>query len=167
MLSLNLLLNYSRFLNESRFPAIWKVAHVYLEGTPCNSYAPKELCNNYRPISLLSCVGKLLKRCIHKHVYNSLQYNNIITQSQSGFIPGDSTVNQPLRIYNDLCTSFDTGITTQSVYLDISEAIDRVWHKALISKLAAIGITGKLLNWVRDYLPCRMQATVVKVVSLT
>ena len=79
-------------------------------------------------------------------MYNSLQYNNIITQSQSGFIPGDSTVNQPLRIYNDLCTSFDTGITTQSVYLDISEAIHRVWHKALISKLAAIGITGKFAN---------------------
>ena len=79
-------------------------------------------------------------------MYNSLQYNNIITQSQSGFIPGDSPVNQPLRIYNDLCTSFDTGITTQSVYLDISEAIDRVWHKALISKLAAIGITGKFAN---------------------
>ena len=84
-----------------------------------------EFCNNYRPISLLSCIGKVLEKCIHKHVYNFLQYN-IITQSQSGFIPGDSTVNQLLCIYNDLCSSFDKGITTQAVYLDISKAFDRV-----------------------------------------
>ena len=95
-------------------------------------------------------------------MYNFLQYNNIITQSQSGFIPGDSTVNQLLCIYNDLCSSFDKGITTQAVYLDISKAFDRVWHTGLLSKLEAVGIRGKLLNWFRDYLSCRMQATVIK-----
>ena len=143
---------------KNRFPAIWKVAHR----TPLHKKGPTELCNNYRPIFLLSCVGKLLERCIHKHVYNFLQYNNIITQSQEGFLSGDSTVNQLLRTYNDLCTSFDTGITTQAIYLDLSKAFDRVWHKGLISKLKAIGITGKLSNWFRDYLLCRMQPTVVK-----
>ena len=95
-------------------------------------------------------------------MYNFLQYNNIITQSQSGFIPGDSTVNQLLCIYNDLCSSFDEGITTQAVYLDISKAFDRVWHTGLLSKLEAVGIRGKLLNWFRGYLPCRMQATVIE-----
>ena len=104
----------------------------------------------------------LLLKCIHKHVYNFLQYNNIITQSQSGFIRGDSTVNQLLCIYNDLCSSFDKGITAQAVYLDISKAFDRVWHTGLLSKLEAVGIRGKLLNWFRDYLSCRMQATVIK-----
>ena len=104
----------------------------------------------------------MLEKFIHKHVYNFLQYNNIITQSQSGFIPGDSTVSQLLCIYNDLCSSFDKGITTQAVYLDISKTFDRVWHNGLISKLEAVGIRGKLLNWFRDYLSCRMQATVIK-----
>ena len=87
---------------------------------------------------------------------------NIITQSQSGFIPGDSTVNQLICIYNDLCTSFDKGITTQAFNLDISKAFDRMWHRFLLSKLEAVGIRGKLLNWFRDYLSCRMQATVIK-----
>ena len=104
----------------------------------------------------------MLEKCIHKHVYNILQYNNIITQSQSGFIPGDSTVDQLLYIYNDLCSSFDKGITTQAVYLDISKAFDGVWHTGLLSKLEAVGIRGKLLNWFRDYLSCRKQATVIK-----
>ena len=100
--------------SQSMVPAIWKVSHV----TPLHKKGPKEFCNNYRPISLLSCSGKVLEKFIHKHVYNFLQYN-IITQSQSGFIPGDSTVNQLLCIYNDLCSSFDKGINTQAVYLDI------------------------------------------------
>ena len=124
---------FDRSLSESNLTAIWKVANV----TPLHKKGPKALCNNYRLISLLSCESKLLERC--KHVFNFLQYNN---QSQSGFIPGDSTVNQLLRICNDLCTSFDTEITTQAVYLHISEAFDRVWHKGLLSKLEAIGITG-------------------------
>ena len=98
----------------------------------------------------------MLEKFIYKHVYNFLQYN-IITQSQSGFIRWDSTVNQLLCIYNDLCSSFDKGITAQAVYLDISKAFDRVWHTALLSKLEAVGIRGKLLNWFRDYLSCRMQ----------
>ena len=111
----------------------------------------EEFCNNDHPISLLSCTGKVFEKCIHKHVYNCLQYNNIITQSQSGFIPGDYTVNQSLCIYNDLCSSFDKGITTQAVYLDISKAFERLLHSGLLSKLEAIGIRGKLLNWFRDY----------------
>ena len=145
---------FNRSLRESKFPAIWKVSHV----TTLHKKGPKEFCNNYRPIFLLSCIGKVLEKCIHKHVYNFLQYNNIITQSQSGFIPGDSTVNQLLCIYNDLCSSFDKGITTQAVYLDISKAFDSVWHTGLLSKLEAVGIRGKLLNWFRDiyHVACRL-----------
>ena len=62
--------------------------------TPLHKKGPENLCNNYRPISLLSCVGKVLERCVHSRVLNYLKVNNIITQSQSGFMPGDSTVNQ-------------------------------------------------------------------------
>ena len=52
----------------------------------------KEQCTNYRPISLLSCVGKTLDKCVHRHVSNYLNTNQIITPSQSGFTPKDSTV---------------------------------------------------------------------------
>jgi hypothetical protein len=149
---------FNRCLSESKFPSLWKVAHV----NPIHKKGPKQLCNNYRPISLLSCVGKLLERCVHRHVYDFLRDNNFITPSQSGFIPGDSTINQLLCMYNDLCSSFDKGITTQAVYLDISKAFDRVWHRGLLSKLEAIGIRGTLLNWFCDYLSNRKQATVIK-----
>jgi hypothetical protein len=149
---------FNKCLSNCRFPLMWKIAHV----TPLFKKGLKESCSNYRPISLLSCVGKVFESCVHKHILHFLSENNILTQSQSGFLPGDSTTNQLLSIYNDLSNSFDRGITTQAVYLDITKAFDRVWHKGLLSKLNAIGIRGNLLKWLQDYLSNRTQATVVK-----
>lgn len=149
---------FNRSLAEGKFPSAWKLAHV----SPLHKKECKHISNNYRPISLLSCVGKALERCIHKYVYSFLMSNNIISPSQSGFITGDSAVNQLLCIYNDLWSSFDSGVTTQAVYFDISKAFDRVWHKGLICKLNGIGIRGKLLAWFTDYLSNRYQAVVIK-----
>ena len=103
---------FNRCLNEGIFPNICNIAHV----TPLHEKGSENLCNNYRPISLLSCVGKFLERCVHSRVLNYLNVNNIIAPSQSGFMPGDSTVNLLTSICNDLCTSFDQGITTQSIF---------------------------------------------------
>ena len=63
---------------------------------------PSLVCN-YRPISLLSTVGQTLEKIIHKHFFNFFQDNNIITCLQSGFVPGDSTVNQLTHVYNTFC----------------------------------------------------------------
>ena len=95
-------------------------------------------------------------------MYNFLQANKLITPSQSGFIPGNSTVNQLVCIYNELCSSFGSGITTQAVYSDISKAYDRVWNKCLLVKLEAVGIRGQLLECFRDYLTNRMPIVVIK-----
>ena len=149
---------FNRCLNESVFPSIWKTAAV----TPVLKKGDATLCNNYRPISLLSCVGKALERCVHRHIYRFLMLNNIITPSQSGFLPGESTTSQLLCIYENLCSNFDKRITTQSVYFDISKAFDRVWHRGLLLKLESIGVRGKLLKWFQNYLTDRTQAVVIK-----
>ena len=65
-----LLLFFNRRLNESIFPFIWKTAAV----TPVYKEGNATLCSNYRPISLLSCVGKVFERCTHKPVYESGSY---------------------------------------------------------------------------------------------
>ena len=74
----------------------------------------------------------------------------------------DSTVNQLTSIYHDLCTSFDQGITTQSISFDICKAFDRVWHKGLSKKIEAVGIRGKLALRFQNYLQNRKQAVVIK-----
>ena len=76
---------------------------------------------------------------------------------QSGFIPGDSTVNQLVDIYN----TFDRGKQVRVAFCDISKAFDRVWHRELLYKLESAGISGSLLSWFKDYLNGRKQKIVL------
>ena len=149
---------FNRSLLEGRFPCQWKIAHV----TPIHKKGSRDKCTNYRPISLLSCVGKVLERCIQDCLLNYLRINDLITPCQSGFLPGDSTVFQLLSIYNDICKSFDKGVNTQAIFFDVSKAFDKVWHRGLLHKLEAVGIRGSLLEWFTDYLSDRRQAVVIK-----
>ena len=149
---------FNSCITSGIFPNCWKVAHV----TPILKKSPAEKCTNYRPISLLSCVGKIFERCVHTKVFDYLTTHKIITESQSGFTPNDSTINQLIVIYDNLCKSYDNKITIESVFFDISKAFDKVWHRGLLHKLNAIGIRGPLLNWFTSYLTDRKQCVVVK-----
>lgn len=149
---------FNRSLERNTFPAMWKKAHV----TPIHKKGEKHFCNNYRPISLLSCIGKVMERCVHGHIFKFLIENSLLTVSQSGFIPKDSTTFQLLTIYDDFCKALNDKITTQAIFFDISKAFDRVWHQGLIRKCYAIGIRGTLLDWLRNYLTDRYQAVVIK-----
>ena len=153
-----LTLLFNRCLNEGKFPLSWKIALV----SPIFKKGNREHCNNYRPISLLSCIGKTLEKCVQQRTLTYLTQNELITPHQSGFIPGDSTVYHLLNLYHDLCSAMDNNNTAHAIFFDISKAFDRVWHRGLIHKLEAIGIRGKLLDWFRDYLSNRKQATVIK-----
>ena len=80
---------------------------------------------------------------------------------QSGFIPGDSTVNQLTFLYNTFSQALDFGKEVRVVFCDISKAFDRVWHEGLLKKLEAAGIAGDLLIWFRSYLTDRRQRVVI------
>ena len=78
--------------------------------------------------------------------------NELISQNQSGFKPGDSYISQLLCITHDIYQSHDDGLETRPVFLDILKAFDKVWHKGLIFKLKQNGISGNLLNAITDFL---------------
>ena len=80
-----------------------------------------------------------------------------MTPFQSGFVPGDSTINQLTFLYDAFCQAFDVGKEVRVVFCDI----DRVWHKGLLCKLEAAGITGATLRWFTDYLNGRRQRVVI------
>ncbi len=88
---------FNKLISQSAFPYSWKLANV----TPIFKKSDPTDPQNYRPISLLSCLGKLMERCVHKYLYNFITINNKLTPFQSGFRKGDSTVNQLTYIYND------------------------------------------------------------------
>ena len=75
--------------------------------------------SNYRPISLLSTVRKAIKKIVHKHIVNFFQENHVITTLKSGFVPGDSTVNQLTDLYNTFCQALDEGKEIRAVFCDI------------------------------------------------
>ena len=87
--------------------------------------------------------------------------NNLISPNQSGFRPGDSCVNQLLAITHDIYKSFDEGFEVGGVFLDISKAFYKVWHKGLLLKLNQYVISGNLLKLLRDSLSCRKQRVVL------
>ena len=87
--------------------------------------------------------------------------NDLISQYQSGFKPGDSCINQLLSITHEIYQSFDEGFDVRSVFLDISKAFDKVWHDGLIFKLKQNGISGNLLNLLSNFLRNRKQRVVL------
>ena len=97
-LILPLKLIFRNIITTGVFPDIWKQANI----TPIHKKGSKQVVSNYRPISLLPICGKIFERVIFKYMYNFLTSNNLITNNQSGFRPGDSTTNQLIDFMNDI-----------------------------------------------------------------
>ena len=87
--------------------------------------------------------------------------NDLISQYQSGFKPGDSCINQLLSITHKIYQSFDEGFDVGSVFLDIFKAFDKVWHDGLIFKLKQNGVSRNLLNLLSNFLRNRKQKVVL------
>ncbi len=153
----SLLQLFTMSLRLSKVPKIWKQANV----VPIYKKNDQNLTANYRPVSLLSVVVKVFERIIFKYVYNFFRENFVITIYQSGFLPGMSTVTQLLEVYHYFCSAVDEGKEIRVVFLDITKAFDRVWHKGLKHKLKRCGIHGQLLDWFADYLNDRLQRVVI------
>ena len=145
-------------LSSSYFPLIWKQANV----VPVHKKGDKTNVSNYRPISLLSCIGKIFEKCVFKHLHNYIVFNNLLSPVQSGFTPKDSAVFQLIDLYNTFTKAIDEGKEIRVIFCDISKAFDRVWHKGLLFKLRRMGISGPLLDWFRSYLDQRHQRVVIE-----
>ena len=153
VLSTHLANLFNKSIETSVFPSQWKLANVI----PVHKKGDRTDASNYRPISLLSCLGKVFEKCVFKHMYNFLNNHNKITPVQSGFTPGDSAVYQLIDLYDTFCRALDDGKEVRVVFCDISKAFDRVWHRGLLFKLRRMGICGPLLNWFQSYLNNRLQ----------
>ena len=114
--------------------------------TPIHKKDELENPGNWRPISLLSCVSKVFERIIHDSLITFLDTHNIITPHQFGFRKSSSTTDQLLDVYDRLLKNLDNRLTTKILFLDMSKAFDKVWHRGLLAKLERIGIRGKTLD---------------------
>ena len=107
---------------------------------------------NYRPISLLPIISKILEKLVHDQTQNYLDKNKIIYDYQSGFRKNFST-NYCLAYLNDkISKGLDTGIYTGMILIDLQKAFDTIDHSILLEKMTFIGFSEKTIKWFKSYL---------------
>ena len=112
---------------------------------------------SYRPVSLTSHIIKVFERIIRTALVKYLEDNNLVPEDQHGFIKGKSTLSQLLNHIEESIRNWEDGKATDTIYLDFAKAFDKVDHDILCHKLKALGITGKLGIWIREFLTGRTQ----------
>ena len=148
---------FNQSLQTGYLPKSYKEANV----SPVPKKGDVSIVSNHRPISLLNAEAKVFERLVFKYLFNHFRDNNLLSSLQSGFIPGDSTVNKLTFLYNTFCQALDSGKEVRAVFCDISKAFDRVWHVGLLHKLKASGVKGEILDWFKHYLSDRKQRVVL------
>jgi len=138
-------------MDKHYMPKQWKVAHVI----PCYKKKDKHDPNNYRPVSLLSIISKVMEALVNRALWKYICKHRLISDKQFGFRAGHSTADALTYVTQNLHDAKDKRHESRLICLDISRAFDRVWHKGLIAKLEAIGLKGVLLKWIEDYLTDR------------
>jgi len=144
-------------LDQGYLPQEWKLHLV----TPVFKSGDRSLVNNYRPISLLCIISKVLERLIFDHIIDYLS-SKVLNTHQFGFLRGKSTIQQLLLFLGDITNAINEHLQVDAIYLAFRKAFDSVPHDKLLLKLQAIGISGCLWLWFRAYLTNRQQATVIE-----
>lgn len=160
-LSYPLYVLFKRSMELGKLPLDWKTANI----TPIYKKGSKTSTENYRPISLTSQVSKIFESIVRDEMMAFFSENGALSDSQHGFVPGRSCVSQLLLVLEDWNRSIDEGTPVDAIYLDFKKAFDSVAHKRLIITLETIGIRGKLLAWIQDFLSGRLQRVVLEGVA--
>ena len=144
---------FSLSLDLGRLPDAWKMGVV----TPIHKDGPRNLVSNYRPITVTSCCCRILERIIRNRLTDYLSLNGIISDTQHGFVPRRSTDTILLRFYDFITNNVDNNMVIDAIFFDFSKAFDKISHSKLILRLYYNGVSGKILDWIIDFLTHREQ----------
>ena len=147
----------ARLINMSfstgTFPIRWKTASV----TPLFKQGAASDPSNYRPISVLPAVSKVIERHMHNFLYAFLMDNNLLYSRQSGFRRMYSTENSLIKLVDELLFGLDNNRVCGMVLVDYRKAFDMVDHELLLPKLELYGVVNRELAWCHSYLLDRKQ----------
>ncbi len=138
---------------SGRVPDSLKIARI----TPIYKNGEQDLFTNYRPVSVLSCLSKILERLVHKRLYLFFSKYKLIKPNQFGFLENHSTALALTKIVDKITRELDAGETVIGTFLDLSKAFDTINHEILVGKLSHYGVRGVSSLWFKNYLTDRKQ----------
>ena len=149
---------FQQSLDSGEVPDDWRTANV----TPIHKKGDRTDPSNYRPVSLTSQVCKVLESIIRDKIVEHLESNNLLNEAQHGFRKGRSCLTNILETLEQWTKILDEGDGVDVAYLDFRKAFDLVSHELLIHKMTKYGISGQILEWVRNFLHNRTQKVVIR-----
>ena len=152
-LSLPLSIAINKSIESGIVPESQKIAKVI----PIYKSKDSQQFGNYRPISLLPILSKVLEKAIYKKIYNFLTCENILYTSQYGFRHGHSTIQATSELLFNILNGFENNKYSLALFLDLSKAFDTIDHSIMLKKLEYYGIRGLPLSWFKSYLSNRKQ----------
>ena len=126
---------FSDSIRIGYFPKIWKSALVKMIPKPQKD---AKYAKNFRPISLLLCLGKVLERILARRISSHLEVKKLFSKSQSGFRNNHMTSEQLLRLSEESHTAFKEKKHVAAIFLDAEAAFDRCWHNGIRYKTKKI-----------------------------
>lgn len=135
------------------FPQLLKRSIIH----PIYKSGDRDDISNYRPISVLPVISKIMEKLINNRIINYLNAFNILSNSQYGFRQGKSTEDAILELTKNITNSIDNKRKTLCIFLDLKKAFDTVSVPILLRKLEKVGIRGSFFNLIADYLNNRSQ----------
>ena len=132
-------------LAASDFPDIWKhslVFPIFKSGDPTNP-------SNFRPISIIPAIAKLVERVVHRQLYGYLSTNHLLSETQHGFRPRHSTETALVSVSDHILSAIDRGDVSLLCLVDLSKCFDVIDHSVLIDKLELHSVCS---SWFQSYL---------------
>ena len=138
-------------LESGVFPDLMKLAEV----VPLYKGKSRDLETNYRPISLLTTMSKVMEKVVYNRVYDFLIKTGQICDTQYGFRSNHSCEHAVAQLVGTVLKNLENKRTTISVMLDLSKAFDTIEHAIMLQKLELYGIRGTCMEWFKSYLQHR------------